>query len=252
MAATPFWLETERLGLRRITPLDIDWLAALYDDSDVVRYLGGRKDRAQVLELLNDRILRYYDEHPGLGIWMTVERATNNAAGFHLLNHIQGESFIQVGFVLSRAAWGRGIGTEMGRAILRYGFGTLALPRIVGIAHLDNHASQRVLSKIGLGRKGERAFTHPAYAAAGPMAWFERDRESGWRETADGAPRCQEWKGAKSAKGAGVPVVLRCRGAEVQRTPPDRCTPGTLALWHSCTLAPPDANPGLSARLPPC
>ena len=98
MAAPPFWLETERLGLRRFTPLDIDWLAALYDDSEVVRYLGGRKDRAQVLELLNDRILRYYDEHPGLGIWMTVDRATNTPVGFHLLNHIQGESFIQVGF----------------------------------------------------------------------------------------------------------------------------------------------------------
>ncbi len=171
-----FWLETERLGLRRFTPLDIDWLVALYDDAQVVRYLGGRKDRAEVLELLNDRILRYYDEHPGLGIWMTVDRATNTPVGFHLLNHIQGESLIQVGFVLSRAAWGRGIGTEMGRAVLRYGFATLALPHIVGIAHLDNHASQHVLSKIGLQRKGERAFTHPAYAAAGPMAWFERDR----------------------------------------------------------------------------
>jgi [ribosomal protein S5]-alanine N-acetyltransferase len=183
VAAPPFWLETERLGLRRFTPLDIDWLAALYDDREVVRYLGGRKDRAQVLELLNDRILRYYDEHPGLGIWMTVDRATNTPVGFHLLNHIQGESFIQVGFVLSRAAWGRGIGTEMGRAILRYGFGTLALPRIVGIAHLDNRASQHVLSKIGLHRKGERAFTHPAYAAAGPMAWFERDRREWLAQT---------------------------------------------------------------------
>jgi [ribosomal protein S5]-alanine N-acetyltransferase len=176
VTTSPFRLETERLALRRFTPADLDWLASLYADPEVVRYLGGAEDRTKVLGLLNDRILRYYDEHPGLGIWMTVDRGTNAALGFHLLNHIQGESFIQVGFVLSRAAWGRGVGTEMARAILRYGFGTLGLPKIVGIAHLDNRASQHVLAKIGLHRKGERAFTHPAYAAAGPMAWFERDR----------------------------------------------------------------------------
>jgi hypothetical protein len=28
------------------------------------------------------RILQYYDEHPGLGIWMTVERGTGTASAF--------------------------------------------------------------------------------------------------------------------------------------------------------------------------
>ena len=39
-------------------------------------------------------------------------------------------------------------------------------------------ASQRVLEKIGLERRGERAFPHPAYVAEGPMAWFEREKEA--------------------------------------------------------------------------
>jgi RimJ/RimL family protein N-acetyltransferase len=43
---------------------------------------------------------------------------------------------------------------------------------------LGNIASQRVLEKIGLERRGERAFAHPAYAAEGPMAWFEREAEA--------------------------------------------------------------------------
>ena len=64
---------------------------------------------------------------------------------------------------------------EMAFAVLRYGFVDRNLPRIVGMASLQNHPSQRVLTKIGLERKGERAFPHPAYASEGPMAWFERD-----------------------------------------------------------------------------
>jgi RimJ/RimL family protein N-acetyltransferase len=170
-----YWLTTARLALRRITPDDLDWLAALYSDPDVMRYLGGVKDRAKAEEILNVRILQYYDEHPRLGIWMTVERATGASLGLHLLNHIRGETIVQIGFTLAKSAWGKGFGTEMASAVLRYGFVDLRLPRIAGMASLQNHASQRVLLKIGLERRGERAFPHPDYAAEGPMAWFERD-----------------------------------------------------------------------------
>ena len=98
MSGAYYWLTTERLALRHFTPADLDWLAELYSDRDVTRYLGGVKDRTKAEELLTTRILRYYGEHPGLGIWMTVERATGTQLGFHLLNHIRGESIIQVGF----------------------------------------------------------------------------------------------------------------------------------------------------------
>jgi [ribosomal protein S5]-alanine N-acetyltransferase len=175
MSDADFWLTTERLALRRFTTDDLDWLAELYSDVEVTRYLGGTKDRQETEELLHSRIVQYYDDHPGLGIWMTTERTTGGRVGFHLLNHIRGESFIQVGFGLLKPAWGRGYGTEMAAAVLRYGFIDLALPHIVAMANLENRASQHVLQKIGLHRRGERAFPHPAYATQGPMAWFERD-----------------------------------------------------------------------------
>jgi RimJ/RimL family protein N-acetyltransferase len=169
------WLTTERLALRRFTAGDLDWLAGLLGDPEVTRYTGGTKGRAAVEQLLQVRVLQYYDAHPGLGIWMTVERATGAQVGFHLLNHMQGESFVQVGFSLVRSAWGKGYGTEMASAVLRYGFVDLALARIVAVANLENSASHRVLEKIGLHRRGERTFSHPAYAAEGPLAWFERN-----------------------------------------------------------------------------
>lgn len=173
-----WWLTTERLALRRMNETDLDWLATLYSDTDVTRYLGGVRTRDQVADMLRTRIIEYYDAHPGLGIWMTLERATGTPVGFHLINHIQGETIIQVGYGLATSAWGKGYATEMATAVLRYGFSELNLPHLVGMAPMANIASQRVLEKIGLERRGERSFPHPAYASSGPMAWFERDRDA--------------------------------------------------------------------------
>jgi len=166
---------TQRLSLRRFTPDDLEFLCRLNADPLVTRYTGGTKDRAKSEEMLHVRIIDYYEKHPGLGIWMTVERASGASVGLHLLNHIQGEAHIQVGYQLLPPYWGRGYATEMARAVLRYGFEALRLPRIVAITDLPNVDSQRVLLKIGLHRHGERAFAHPAYASQGPLAWFERD-----------------------------------------------------------------------------
>ena len=173
MSLDLFWLTTDRLGLRRFTTADLDWLTDLYADPEVTRYLGGPKTEVQVREMLRTRILHYYEAHPGLGIWVTVELATGVPVGFHLINHIQGESIIQVGFGLAQSAWGRGFATEMASALLRYAFLELELEQIAGMTNRANLASQHVLEKIGLHRRGERAFAHPAYAAQGPLAWFE-------------------------------------------------------------------------------
>ena len=172
-----YWLETERCRLRRFTADDRDWLRELYADADVTRYLGGVKTAAQADDLLETRILDYYDANPGLGIWMTVERSTATRLGFHLLNHIQGESIIQVGYSLTKPAWGRGIGNRDG-----VGGPALRLCRSRSAAHCrDGQPGQPGVAARAAEdwprRRGERAFPHPAYAAEGPMAWFEGERE---------------------------------------------------------------------------
>ena len=181
------WLTTPRLALRRFTHDDLDWLTVLQGNPEVTRHVGGPLDRAGTEGLLENRILKYYDDHPGLGIWITVERATGERLGYHLLNHIRGESIIQVGYVLDQPAWGKGYATEMAAALLRYGFVELGLQTIAGMTHPDNVASQQVLLKIGLHRHGERSFADPFYAAQGPLAWFERDAAD-WIREREGAP----------------------------------------------------------------
>lgn len=168
-------LSTERLALRRADPGDAVWLACMHADARVMENVGGVLTPEGSRKLLRDRMLDYYERHPGLGIWVTVERAGGDIVGCHLLNHIRGETLIQVGYQLLPQYWGRGYATEMCAALLRYGFADLGLPRIHAITNLPHVASQRVLLKSGLRRHGERAFA--AYANGAPLAFFQRDRD---------------------------------------------------------------------------
>ena len=167
-------LSSERLVLRRFTQADLPLLIELNADPEVMRYVGGVQTPQQTRAMLESRILDYYQANPGLGVWATQLRDSGECIGFHLLNHIQGEEFIQVGYRLFPRHWGRGYATEMGVALLHYGYTRLQLPSIVAITHLHNRVSQQVLLKAGLHRHGERSFQHPAYASFGPLAWFER------------------------------------------------------------------------------
>jgi len=169
------WMTSERLGLRRFTPDDLELLMRLNADPEVTRFTGGPKDRVKTEALLNDRILGYYEEFPGLGIWAGVELATGKITGMHLLNHLHGEPDIQVGYVMFKEFWGRGYATELAVRLLRYGFSELKLPQIVAITDLPHALSQKVLLKSGLHRKADRSLPHPHYAELGPLAWFERD-----------------------------------------------------------------------------
>ena len=166
-------LETERLALRRFTRDDLPWLTELNGDAEVMRYIDGPMSPEATRDMLEGRILRYYDEHPGLGMWVTYLRDGGEIVGSHLLNHIRGETPIQVGYRLFPRAWGKGYATEMSVALLEYGYTRLKLPTIVAITDLGNVDSQHVLLKSGLHRKGERRFA--AYSQGAPLAWFERD-----------------------------------------------------------------------------
>ena len=100
--------------LRRFTPGDRDWFSG--ELLPTLTSPGTSAERRQPRRRMKSSTREFSstcEAHPGLGVWMTVERATGERLGFHLLNNIQGETFIQIGFALGKGAWGRGIGTKM-------------------------------------------------------------------------------------------------------------------------------------------
>jgi [ribosomal protein S5]-alanine N-acetyltransferase len=93
--------------------------------------------------------------HHGFGLWV-AERVEGAEAplGFCGLRHLGGGPEVEILYGVSPPEWGRGLATELARAMLRYGFGRTGLTRILGIADAENAASRRVLEKVGMTFEG--------------------------------------------------------------------------------------------------
>jgi [ribosomal protein S5]-alanine N-acetyltransferase len=72
------------------------------------------------------------------------------------VEHRRGE----IGYVLHPEYWSRGLGTEVARMLLWFGFVELQLRRISATCHPDNHGSSRVLQKAGLAFEGRMRSHH--------------------------------------------------------------------------------------------
>jgi len=145
-----FELETQRLHLRPFTADDVDDLAPIYADAEVMRFIGSGKprNREETLSWLAG-MLRHWEKH-GFGMWATIDKGTNVLIGRSGLCFLDNTGEVEVGYLLAKAYWGKGLATEAAAAGLRFGFEELRLGRIVAVAQHANRASRRVLEKIGM------------------------------------------------------------------------------------------------------
>ena len=167
-------LATPRLILRAFAKEDVDPMHQILGGEGVLRYFPPTdppsRDRVQRMIL---GILRHWDEH-GYGLWAVESRSDGELMGRCGLQHLAELDEVEVDFILGRAFWGQGLGTEAARASVRYGFEKLALARVVGIAHVENKASQRVLEKVGMALvERQEFFGIPCYRYAVERPTFD-------------------------------------------------------------------------------
>ncbi len=182
------FLETERLILRQFTETDAELLFELDSDPEVTRFtkLGDRSGTpTSYNEIKNEflpKVLRYYQEYPGYGFWVTIEKSSNKFIGwFHFrpgLDSYMGATLyqvddIEVGYRLQRKMWGKGYATEGSKALIRKGFLELGTQQVVASALLANKASIRVMEKVGL--KFERNFVYSESQQAGVKYTLNKD-----------------------------------------------------------------------------
>lgn len=74
---------------------------------------------------------------------------------------------VSFGYHLARSEWGRGFATEAAQAIVQWALDQPEVYRVWTVCDVENHASARVLEKVGLVREGtlKRWGIHPNVSA---------------------------------------------------------------------------------------
>ena len=167
---------TENLLLRRVQAADTEDLIRFNADAGAMATLGGVRgaDETRAVHLV---LLEHWERY-GFGVWMARERQTGRFAGRGGLRHVslEGNDEVEVLYGFLPEFWGRGLATELARESVRLAFTALHLPDVVCFTLATNHASQRVMEKVGFRfeRHGERGGRpHVFYrltAAAGASA----------------------------------------------------------------------------------
>lgn len=154
-AIRPPVLLTERLRLRPREALDLDANLAMDLDPEVHRfvYIHGPPDPIVHRRELERQIDQGWPAPDG-ALWVVEERDRPGFLGWCAVFPLQLTGQIELGYRYARAAWGRGIATEAGRAVLRHAFDELEIDPIVGVTHPDNRPSRHVLHKLGFRYQG--------------------------------------------------------------------------------------------------
>jgi RimJ/RimL family protein N-acetyltransferase len=141
---------TPRLAFREMTPDDLDDMAALLGDPQVMRYYPHPKRRQDASAWIawNQRL---YRDH-GFGLWLLRLRETSEFVGDCGLTPqpVDGATEIEIGYHLRTAWQGRGLATEAAAACRDHARDVLGLERLIAIIDPRNRPSRRVAEKLGM------------------------------------------------------------------------------------------------------
>lgn len=145
-------LTTPRLILRSATEQDIPVMhERVLGDGEVMRFVfqGGPMTKERAEQVMR-KFFTFGDRLTGIAV--LADRPTGDIIGFAGLFPCEalGAEDLEIGFVLSRNVWGRGIATEIGKAQLAFGFEHLNCQRLLGLVDPRNGPSVHALQKLGL------------------------------------------------------------------------------------------------------
>lgn len=156
-------LETDRLLLRPWRPDDLDRLAVMNADPEVMRHFPACLNRDESAAMMARNQAHF--ERYGFGWWVVEIKGLAAFAGFAGLFaprfHAHFTPCIEVGWRLARPAWGKGYATEAGRVCLAFAFDNLALDEVVSFTTVGNDRSRKVMERLGMARRPADDFGHP-------------------------------------------------------------------------------------------
>lgn len=142
--------DTPRLRFREMTPQDIDLMAGLLGDPDVMTYYPAPKTRDEAAKWIAWNEANYARHGYGLWIVETHDGEFLGDCGLTWQKINGGSTELEVGYHIRAGRQGLGYATEAAAACRDFARETLNAPRLVAIIHPENTASRRVAEKLGM------------------------------------------------------------------------------------------------------
>lgn len=155
-------LETERLILRKFNENDFNAVhnyASSFDNT--IYMIFGQNNEAATHEFIQMAIAKASENPITEYHYAVVLKDSNTLIGACVL--IVDNFNSELGWILNQQYWQQGYGTELGHALLTFGFEALSLHRIVAYCDADNISSSRLIEKIGMRREGLFFDARPAH-----------------------------------------------------------------------------------------
>ncbi len=147
-------IATERTVLRLPTINDLDDLAVIFGNPQVMKYLDIEckpLTREQTENALVSIINGW--KKNGFGRWAIISKEDNKLIG--LAGFRRHEDIAELFYILDEPYWGKGLATEIASEVLKVGFERHKFSRIIAMTRPKNTASRRVLDKLRMSFLGE-------------------------------------------------------------------------------------------------
>jgi ribosomal-protein-alanine N-acetyltransferase len=143
--------ETPRLRLRYLAEHDAAFILELLNEPEFIRNIGDREVRSleDARRYIRSGTVTGY-ERLGFGLYLVELQEGATPIGLCGLLKRDYLDDVDVGFALRAGFRNQGFALEAARAVMRYGQEVLGLGRIVAITAPDNHASIKLLRRLGL------------------------------------------------------------------------------------------------------
>ncbi|MBZ9761756.1 GNAT family N-acetyltransferase [Mesorhizobium sp. CA8] len=155
-------LETPRLFIRPLVMSNLDDVHRLHTDPLVVQslFFGEPPSRQNTQEKMDQYVQAWRQNGFGFfGVFLKGNSVTEGEfAGRAGLRYFEDTVDVEYGLCLFGHVAGRGLGPELGAAILRYAFEELGLERVVALVRPDNERAVRAAEKIGFTHIEDRQY----------------------------------------------------------------------------------------------
>lgn len=144
-------IETERLILSLYTDREHDHFIRLLTDPVVMKYVDkGVLSVAQAESLWKRLTGRWYPQGVDT-IWAVCAKTDGRYVGNASLRpRPEKPKDWEIGYYLRPEEWSKGFATEIACRLVGYAFGALDLSEVYATVDVENHASRRVLEKVGM------------------------------------------------------------------------------------------------------